>query len=96
MWFAPCITQYVSPATALELALPVCRDLGETFKWAFLGTSNTDTAIFVDAAHSVLKGLDADMPYFLTGQELSCMPCQSAYKVASGVIVGLQTGSCGV
>lgn len=47
---------------------PVCRDLGETFKWAFLGTSNTDTAIFVDAAHNIVKELDADMPYFLTGE----------------------------
>ena len=56
--------------------MPCCaarRDLGDTFKWAFLGTSNTDTAIFVDAAHNVVKGLDADMPYFLTGKPMGLL-----------------------
>ena len=43
------------------------RDLGATFKWVFFGTTNTDTAIFVDAAQNIVKDLDHNMPYFLTG-----------------------------
>ena len=55
-------------------AMPACRDLGETFKWAFVGTSNADTAFFADAAHNTVKDLDADMPFFLTGTLIMC-PC---------------------
>ncbi len=49
------------------LSCSCCRDLGDTFKWAFFGTTNTYTAIFSDAASNIVKGLDHDMPYFLTG-----------------------------
>lgn len=49
------------------LSSSCCRDLGDMFKWAFFGTTNTDTAVFLDAASNIVKGLDHDMPYFLTG-----------------------------
>lgn len=42
------------------------RHLGDTFKWLFY--SDDDTVFFLDAAKNVVKGLDPDMPYFLTGQ----------------------------
>ena len=44
-----------------------CRDLGATFKWVFFGTTNTDTAIFVDAAQNIVRDLDHNVPYFLSG-----------------------------
>ena len=44
------------------------RHLGDTFKWLFY--SDDDTVFFLDAAKNVVKGLDPDMPYFLTGQRL--------------------------
>jgi len=50
-----------------------CRDLGDTFKWAYFGPSNTDTAVFLDAAENMVKGLDADMPYFLSGDLTSLL-----------------------
>ena len=49
------------------------RDLGDTFKWAYFGPSNTDTAVFLDAAENMVKGLDADMPYFLSGDLTSVL-----------------------
>ncbi|CAK0783338.1 hypothetical protein CVIRNUC_006537 [Coccomyxa viridis] len=42
------------------------RDLGTTFKWVLFGTTNTDTALFVDAAQNIVRDLDHTMPYFLS------------------------------
>lgn len=44
--------------------------LGDTFKWAYFGTLNTHTAFFPEAAARSVRGLDPDMPYFLTGTPL--------------------------
>ena len=40
---------------------------GTSFRWAFVGTPDAHTAFFPDAAAHVTRGLDADVPYFLTG-----------------------------
>ena len=54
--------------------------LERRFKWAFIGTSNADTAFFADAAHDIVKDLDPDMPYFLTGT-LIMLPLSPVYNV---------------
>ncbi len=41
------------------------RHLGDTFKWLFY--SDDDTVFSLDAAKNIVKGLDPDTPYFLTG-----------------------------
>ncbi len=41
------------------------RQLGDSFKWLFY--TDDDTMFFLDAAVNVVKDLDPDMPYFLTG-----------------------------
>lgn len=41
--------------------------LGPSFKWAFFGTLNTHTAFFPEAAAEAVRGLDPELPYFLTG-----------------------------
>ena len=46
------------------------RDLGISFKWAFVGTCNADTAFFADAAARVVEGLDPNVPFLLTGKRL--------------------------
>ena len=51
-------------ALAPFLALKV---LGETFRWAFVGTPDAQTAFFPAAAVHITAGLDANVPYFLTG-----------------------------
>ncbi len=43
-----------------------CREFGDTFKWLMYG--DDDTFFFLDAVLEVVKGLDPNMPYFLTGQ----------------------------
>ena len=43
------------------------RELGPSFKWAFAGTRNADTLFFPRAAAALVKGLDPDVPYLLTG-----------------------------
>ncbi len=45
--------------------------LGDSFKWAYFGTLNTDTAFFPEAAARAVAGLDPDEPYFLTGDACS-------------------------
>ncbi|BDA47330.1 hypothetical protein COCOBI_10-1760 [Coccomyxa sp. Obi] len=40
--------------------------LGDSFKWAYFGTLNTDTAFFPEAAARAVAGLDPDEPHFLT------------------------------
>ncbi len=50
------------------------RDLGDTFKWAYFGTSNADTAFFPRGAANAVKGLDPDMPIILSGRPLVRMP----------------------
>ena len=45
------------------------RHLGNSFKWLFY--SDDDTVFFLDNAMNVVKGLDPDMPYFLTGALIS-------------------------
>lgn len=51
------------------------HDLGDTFKWAFVGTMNADTAFFPRAAANAIKDLDPNMPYFLTGVAIVASQC---------------------
>jgi hypothetical protein len=44
------------------------RQLGPTFKWAFVATSDADTAFFARAAARMVQGLDPEVPYLLTGE----------------------------
>ncbi len=44
------------------------RDLNDTFKWLFYG--DDDTVFFLEGAMNVVKYLDPNMPYFLTGLPL--------------------------
>ena len=56
------------------------RDLGPTsFKWAFVGTRNADTAFFADAAARAVEGLDPDVPSLLTGETPCLRSGTSAY-----------------
>lgn len=41
------------------------RGLNESFKWLFYG--DDDTVFFLEGAMNVVKDLDPNMPYFLTG-----------------------------
>lgn len=46
----------------------MCRHYGNTYKWLFYG--DDDTVFFLDAAMEVVKDLDPELPYFLTGRPL--------------------------
>ena len=43
------------------------RDLDSAFKWAFFSTADTETVFFPHAAANLVKDLNPDLPYFLTG-----------------------------
>ena len=59
--------QTLSILLTRELSWPCAfgRQLGDSFKWLFY--TDDDTMFFLDAAINVVKDLDPDMPYFLTG-----------------------------
>ena len=44
------------------------QHVGPTFKWAFVGTPDAETAFFPAAAAHLVGGLDHNMPYLLTGR----------------------------
>ena len=58
--------QHGASRTALAPFLAF-QALGDTFRWAFVGTPDAETAFFPHAAAHITRGLDADVPYFLTG-----------------------------
>jgi hypothetical protein len=72
--------QFLSVLFTQELSWPYAfgRQLGDNFKWLFY--TDDDTMFFLDAAINVVKDLDPDTPYFLTGVPLphllllSCQP----------------------
>ena len=51
----------------MRLRLLTClnRHVGDGFKWLFYG--DDDTVFFVEPAMNVVRTLDPDLPYFLTG-----------------------------
>jgi hypothetical protein len=58
-----------SPTATLTALGPFLayRNVKDTFKWVFIGSSDADTAFFPRAAANVVRNLNPDMPYFLTG-----------------------------
>lgn len=57
------------------------RHLGEAFKWLFYG--DDDTVFLVEAAIQVVRTLDPDLPYFLTGGAPLIIALRSSRPVCS-------------
>ena len=62
--------QFSITLSTQELRWPCAfgRQLGDSFKWLFY--TDDDTMFFLDAAINIVKDLDPNMPYFLTGVPL--------------------------
>ena len=51
------------------------QQLGPTFKWAFVGTPDAQSAFSPAAAAHLVEGLDYSVPYLLTGKDCYFVTC---------------------
>ena len=49
---------------------------GDTYKWMLYG--DDDTMFFAEGIQNLVKDIDPNMPYFITGKVL-CIVCYSLY-----------------
>lgn len=62
----------------------MARHFGDTYTWLLYG--DDDTLFFTDAVLGVLDGLDADMPYFLTGARCEQAGASLAHSHAAHMV----------
>lgn len=55
--------------------------LGDTYKWMLYG--DDDTIFFVEGVQNLVKDIDPNLPYFITGKLSSCPSCPSGLDIRS-------------